>query len=122
MRISAFNPLVLTPKAEETIALFESLGFERRHTKKGIEGEVTSVSMKDSNGFRVDVAQVSKFPQSVVAYRMSVDNFEEAYEFLTSRGFRNPQGDRVTDTGSSHAALLFSPSGFAISLSQHIKE
>ena len=36
MKITSFNPLIVTSKAEETIALYEALGFERRHVKSGI--------------------------------------------------------------------------------------
>ena len=103
MEISAFNPIIITPNADETIALFEALGFERWHQKTGINDEdINSVDMKDANGFRVNV-----------------DNFDEAYEFLLSRGFTNAQGGRITDTGSSKTTLMVSPSGFAINLAQH---
>ena len=123
MKITSFNPLIITPKAEETIKLFEELGFERRHKKTGINGEdITSVSMKDANGFHVDVTQVDKLPQDMLTIRMNVDDFDEAYEFLTARGFKNAQGEKVTDTGSSHATMMVSPSGFAINLIKHIKE
>ena len=123
MKITSFNPLIITPKAEETIKLFEELGFERRHKKTGINGEdITSVSMKDANGFHVDVTQVDKLPQDMLTIRMNVDDFDEAYEFLTARGFKNAQGEKVTDTGSSHATMMVSPSGFAIDLIKHIKE
>ena len=33
MTITTFNPMILTKKSEETIALFEALGFERHHQK-----------------------------------------------------------------------------------------
>ena len=123
MKITSFNPLIITPKAEETIKLFEDLGFERRHKKTGINGkDITSVSMKDANGFHVDVTQVDKLPQDMLTIRMNVDDFDEAYEFLTARGFKNAQGEKVTDTGSSHATMMVSPSGFAIDLIKHIKE
>ena len=36
MKITSFNPLIVTKDAESAIALFEELGFERRHTKQGI--------------------------------------------------------------------------------------
>ena len=32
MKITSFNPLIVTKDAASTIALFEALGFERRHT------------------------------------------------------------------------------------------
>ena len=53
---------------------------------------------------------------------MNVRDFDEAYEFLTARGFVNADGDKVTDTGSSKATLMVSPSGFGISLAQHIRK
>ena len=36
MKITSFNPLIVTKDTETTIALFEELGFESRHTKEGI--------------------------------------------------------------------------------------
>lgn len=123
MKITAFNPLILSPKADEIIALFEELGFERRHTKTGIDdGTVDSIDMKNENGFRVNVARVEQMPQDMTVIRLSVRDFDEAYDLLTARGFQNAQGGKVTDTGTSKAALLISPSGFAISLSQHIRK
>ena len=85
MKITAFNPLILTPKGADAVKLFEELGFERRHTKTGINDQgITSVDLKDANGFRVDVTQVDQLPRDMVTIRMNVDNFEEAYEFLKS--------------------------------------
>ena len=123
MKISAFNPLILTAQASDAVKLFEELGFEKRHTKTGIsDADVTAFDLKDANGFRVNVAQVDSMPQAMTVIRMNVDNFEEAYEFLTARGFKNPNGNKATETGTSRATLMVSPSGFAISLSQHIKK
>ena len=50
MTITSFNPLIVTKDAEAVIALFEALGFERRHTKEGFGHDVSAVRMKDSNG------------------------------------------------------------------------
>ena len=61
-------------------------------------------------------------PQDISTIRMNVDDFDEAYKFLTDHGFTNAQGEKVTDTGSSHATMMVSPSGFSISLVKHIKE
>ena len=44
-----------------------------------------------------------------------------AKELFETRGFVNAQGDKITETPSSRATLMVSPSGFAISLGQHIK-
>jgi hypothetical protein len=54
--------------------------------------------------------------------RMNVRDFDEAYAFLTAHGFKNVQGDKVTDTGSSKVTLMVSPSGFGISLAEHIRK
>ena len=39
---------------------------------------------------------------------------------LGDKGFVNPDGSRVTNTGTSKAAMMVSPSGFSISLSEPI--
>ncbi len=123
MKITGFRPLIVTKESASVIELMEALGFERRHQKNNInDDDITSVAMKDENCFRVNVAQTDNMPQDLTAIAMNVDNFEEAYEFLTAHGFKNAQGDRITDTGSSKATLMISPSGYGISLSQHIKK
>jgi hypothetical protein len=122
MKITAFNPLILSPKADEVVEVLEALGFERAHTKTGINGGVTSVDLKYGEDFRVDVATVEKFPQDMTVIRMNVRDFDEAYDFLISKGFKNAQGDKVTETESSQSTLMVSPSGFAISLSKHFRK
>ena len=113
---------IVTANAEETIALFEELGFTRAHTKTGIDGHVTSVDLKYGEDFRVNVAQLDNQPQDMTVIRMNVRDFDEAYDFLVSKGFKNVEGDKVVDTGSSKAALMISPSGFGIGLSEHIRK
>ena len=123
MKITSFNPTIVTSQAEETIKLFEELGFERRHKKEGINDEnITAVDMKDANGFRVNVVYADNTPQARTYIRMNVRDFDEAYAFLTARGFQNAQGEKITDTGSSKATLMVSPSGFAIGLAEHIRK
>ena len=124
MKITAFNPLILTKDAEATIALYEALGFERRHTKSGIEGYVTSVTMRytgdDGKVFNIDITE-APVPQDVTTIRMSVRGFDEAYQLLEERGFKNAQGDKITETGTSKATMMVSPSGVPISLTEHIR-
>ena len=124
MKITSFNPLIITPKADDIIAVFEALGFERRHNTVS-DTEITaysSVRMKNAEGFHVDITENARVPQTMTAIRMNVDDFYEAYELLKSRGFINTRGDQIADNGSSRAAMMMSPSGFGISLIQHIKE
>ena len=122
MKITSFNPLILTTDPENTIKLFEELGFEKRHTKDDLEGreDIVGVRMKDVNGFYVDIVNSGKTKQDMITIRMNVDNFDEAREILEGHGLTtSPQGI-VTDS-SSKSIGMYSPSGFSISLVEHIK-
>ncbi|MBR4255781.1 MAG: hypothetical protein IKQ18_01355, partial [Clostridia bacterium] len=58
MKITSFNPLIVTKDAQSAVKLFEELGFEKRHIKEQISlNNATDVRMKDKNGFHVDVTQ-----------------------------------------------------------------
>lgn len=118
MKISSFNPLIVSKDAENIIKLFEEIGFERTHKNAPVEG-ITDVTMKNEAGHKVDVTQ-AEVPQDLTIIRMNVDNFEEAYEFLMARGFVHKSG-RIIETASSKSAMLTSPSGFGFDLCQHKK-
>ena len=124
MKITTFNPMILTRDPESVIALFESLGFEKRHQKDGIEGQdITNVRMKNAEGDHIDIVKVGFIEQDSTVIRMNVDDFDEAYEFLTARGFKNFQGEgHFINAASAKGAIMVSPSGFAIDLAQHIKD
>ncbi|SCW57619.1 hypothetical protein SAMN02910456_01942 [Ruminococcaceae bacterium YRB3002] len=125
MKITTFNPLIVTKEADAVIELFEALGFEKTHsiTVKEGDADITSVRMKDAGGFHVDVAQAFKIPQDLTLIRMNVDDFDEAYEMLTAQGFKDPKGPGHTvESKTNKSAMLVSPSGFAFDLCQHIKE
>ena len=123
MKITGFCPLIVTKDPENVMKVFEALGFERRHTKTGIEGgENTNYSMKDASGNRINIASSNQVPQDMTGITMNVDDFQEAYDLLIAHGFVNPRGDKVTETGSSKSTMLFAPSGFPITVSHHIKK
>ncbi len=124
MKITTFNPQIITKSAEPVVKLFEELGFEKRHNPKGIgELDVTGFRMKDANGFYLDVSQVDALPapHDLTGIRMNVDDFDEAYQLLVSHGFRNFYGDHTVSGKSSRSAIMISPGGFVINLVQHIK-
>ena len=124
MKITAFNPIIVTPNAADAVALFEELGFERRHTKEGIEGNVTSYDLKYGD-FRVNVAQADNMPQDLTAIRMNVRDFDEAIKFLLDHGFRRARHEAAKDdieTESSKIAIMVSPSGYILSVSEHIRK
>ncbi len=123
MKITTFNPLIITKDPESAIKLFEDMGFEQRHTKEGIgEDNVTNVRMKDANGFHVDVARGDG---EYTMIRINVDDFDEAIEFLLAHGFRKPNHERASktiDTGSSKFTVMVGPTGYLFEISEHIKE
>ena len=126
MQITSFTPLIVTQDAEATIALFEALGFERRHMKTGInDKDISTVTLRytgeDGKVFDVSVTKASH-PQAITSIRMNVRNFDEAYKILEEKGLKNAQGDRITDTGSSKSTMMVSPSGFSISVIEHIRK
>ena len=72
--------------------MFEELGFEKSHQPEETAAsgfDFTVVRMKDANGFHVDVAlSAGPIPQDITAIRINVDDFSEAYDYLTERGFK----------------------------------
>ena len=123
MKITTFNPLIITRDPDAAIELFEKLGFKQHHVKQNIsEIKTTDVRMKDENGFYVDIAQGDG---EYTMIRVNVDDFDEAIEFFMSHGFRKPNHERAhktVDTGSSRYTMVVSPSGYILAVSQHIKD
>ena len=83
---------------------------------------VTSTRMRNADGFHIDIADVKSVPQDMTIIRMNVDDFDEAFEMLTAKGFTHAGGEQAVETKSNKSALMTSPSGFAFDLCQHIKE
>jgi hypothetical protein len=124
MKITTFDPIIVSPKAADVVKLFEEMGFEKTHSPVTVTEtiDIPSTRMKDSNGFHVDVAEVTHITQDMTYIRMNVDEFDEAYNILTSFGFRNTRGDRALETGHSKSATMVSDSGLIIALVKHIKK
>ena len=124
MKITSFNPLIVTSHPEDLIKFFEELGFERRHTKEGIgvNGIDNSVyRLKDANGFLLDIVHNGALPNDLTGIRINVDDFDAAYKLFKSQGFEEYLKDGTINTASSKFVLLKSPTGFIINLIQHIK-
>lgn len=123
MKITTFNPLILSSNADEVIKLFEEMGFEQRHAPViPLEtGDVTDTRLKDENGNHIDVANPEGLPQDTMAIRMNVDNFAEAYDILEKHGFKNTRKDRVVVAETARSATMVSPSGLKIILVKHVK-
>ena len=86
---------------------------------EGIKIEV--FRMKNAEGFYVDVSQVESVPRDMTLIRMNVPDFDEAYDYLISKGFTHKSG-RVVETPTNKSAMLVSPSGFAFDLCHHIRK
>ena len=123
MKITTFNPMILSKNADEIIKLFEALGFEKRHQVDDIDDrDISSVRMTDANGFHVDVARVESMERDMTTMRMNVSDFDEAYECLKAHGFKNIRGeDHAVESATAKSCLMVAPSGFTIQLTQHIK-
>ena len=124
MKITTFNPQIITNDTEKLVKLFEELGFEKRHQKEAIgENNVVGIRMKDANGFCLDISDPKiDLPQDIASIRMNVDNFDEACEILKKHGFKNFYGDKTVDTPSSRSAVMIAPTGYTINLVEHIKD
>jgi len=125
MKITTFDPIIVSKSAEDVVKVFEDLGFEKSHAPVTTTelGDVQSYRMKNADGFHVDVSNaLQDTERDYTLIRMNVDNFEEAYDILIKHGFTNTRGDKTLDTKSATAATMVSPSGFRIALVQHIKK
>ncbi|MBR4684623.1 MAG: hypothetical protein IKO95_07410, partial [Spirochaetia bacterium] len=109
MKITTFNPQIITKDAEALVKLFEQLGFEKRHQQEGIgELDVKGIRLKDANGFNLDISQPDTLPtgHDLMAIRMNVDDFDEAYQLLVKNGFRNYYGDSTASTRTGKSAIM----------------
>ena len=122
MKITSFDPMILTAHPEETVALFEALGFERRHTKRDFGVNKTTFIRMGLGEFRVNIVDAPPLEQDRVYVHINVDDFQEGYDFLVSKGFRSAIGDELSSDASSVGTSLISPSGFTITLGQHIRK
>ena len=118
MKITSFNPLIVTRDADTAIALFEAMGFEKRHNKvSGVSDDINTTRMRDASGFHVDVTKIEMLKQDMMIIRMNVDDLDEACQVFTSHGFT--AGDTVV-TPTSRSVLMTSKTGFAIDVVKHI--
>ena len=123
MKITTFDPIIVTNHFDEVVSLFEALGFEKKHAPVTDTGtrEVRGFRMKHPEGYHVDVVDTPAPERDKTIIRMNVDNFDEAYDIFMAHGFTNTRGDGTIDSKSAKAATLVSPSGFTLALVQHIK-
>ncbi|MBQ9059048.1 MAG: hypothetical protein IJ125_07680 [Atopobiaceae bacterium] len=128
MKITTFDPVIVTNRPDEVLPVFEKFGFEKKHspTVKGPSGyEATDNRMKTENGMTMDVIAIDPnlpLEKEILAIRMNVDDFEEAYQMLTDLGFKPSHEGAITETDYAKGVGMLSPIGFNIYLIQHKKE
>ena len=123
MKITGINPTIITSEYDDAIKLFESLGFEIRHHDDIDDLVPISTRLKSEDGFIIDINKSDNFPHDITLIRINVDNFDECYQMLKERGFKNVRGeDHTIDMPYFKGAHLISPSGFNVMIMQHIKK
>ena len=101
----------------------DELGFRQTHNKaENVDIEFSAHRMKNESGFHVDLVEFPMIPQTYTAIRINVDDYEEAYDFFMSRGFRESKIAPPSTTASSKYAYLVSPTGVIIDVCEHIKK
>ncbi len=127
MKITTFDPIILTKNVDSVVKIFEDLGFEKTHapvTDTG-RGVVSGFRMKNKDGFHVDVSETTKdITRDEMIIRMNVDDFDEARRILENNGFVDSRGEDLgpLETKSAKSTAMKSPSGFTIAIVEHIKE
>ena len=98
------------------------------------EGHLPLIRKTVMETFRLDRAQADWLYENLWIYAHGLAAFcasgavqvtEEAVAFLEARGFHKARHDvanKTIDTGSSRINIMVSPSGFILSVSQHIKD
>ena len=120
MKITTFNPKIVTGDPESAVALFEELGFEKRHEIDVEDGaKIKNYRMKHVGGFFVDVTGFADAPRDITTIRINVDDFDEAYALLTSKGFKQVRD--IVETPSNKTVMMAAPSGFLVDLCMHKK-
>ena len=81
MKITTFNPQIITNDTEKLVKLFEELGFEKRHQKEAIgENNVVGIRMKDANGFCLDISDPKiDLPQDIASGFYAEDAMHKMY-------------------------------------------
>jgi len=128
MKITSFFPVISTSKPEETIKLFEELGFElKHHPVFEVEGygNVHDIVMEGPNGSRLCIGSsdnITELGYDFNSIHMNVDDFDECCEFLTAKGFKIMNNDgKPYETDHAKSALFASPSGYSIGVVKHKK-
>ena len=120
MKVTGINPVFAVKDFEETLPIYEALGFKVIHKNPGLKGCMYYV-LADEEDHRFDVAlQPDVDPETDITQmlRINVDDFDEAYKLFTDKGFTSKRG--VHDTDSFTCVSLTDPTGcYSVYLTKH---
>ena len=81
MKITTFDPIIVTAKVEDAVEVFETLGFEKKHAPITDTGQrdVQSYRMKNADGYHVDVADVNDIQQDMEYIRINAGGIDNIF-------------------------------------------
>ena len=82
--ITGFSPLITIRDAEETVGLFEALGFEVKHTHAAnVAGtDVYTYVMRNADGCEVNISEAPEGAEEGTGVCVHVEDFTRAYDYL----------------------------------------
>ena len=123
MKVTGMFPAIVCKNYQDVIEFAESnLGFDIAHKMHAIisDNEDDQVYiMKNESGVRFDIVQFD-VEKSMYSTCMNVDNFDEANELLSERGWNIINGPVIANNAKK--ALLKSQDGLLLLLIQHYKK
>lgn len=124
MKITTFDPVIISSQYDDVVSLFKELGFETTHNPtakpNGVPMQVTR--MKHKEGFHIDIIDNSSIPRDISTIRMNVDDFDTAHDILIANGFTELYPDAPHDSTTHIGREMISPTGLTITLMQHIRK
>ncbi|MCQ2050185.1 MAG: VOC family protein [Candidatus Saccharibacteria bacterium] len=88
MKVTAFNPALVTNNPDESIGFFKKLGF--KIIKKLTFDSVNDIEyiLENESGQRMDIVYDEKIQKNMNVCRINVDDFDEAVNIFSEHGFK----------------------------------
>lgn len=118
MKVKRIYPVLVCNDSAPVMEVYKNSGFKVIHEINNIfnEGDKLFVIENDLKQ-RIDILETNKVSNLFHMVRINVDNFEEALDYYTNKGFKTIK--EPMDTVSNKAVCLESPTGLYIMMFQH---
>ena len=121
MKVTAFFPVILYKDLDEGLKEYEAMGFERKHS---YENFAMRSHVMEINGNRVEIftshLDMFNMPDGYYGMRINVRDFEEAVEYLGTKGYKLFMGP--FDNEYSRVGILGDNEGRKIFLYRHYRK